>query len=97
MCIHSDEEGAGGRKDFNNSVIHFTILAGVGEYDIPTDDIIINDPVNEAQESLILVLEIDSVDPADMVQLDEQYRGILLFTINDDDGVFINILFSCCA
>ena len=97
MCILSDEEDADGRKDFNNSVIYFTIPAGDEEYDIPTDDIIIDDDINEAQESLILVLEIGSVNSADMVQLDEQFQGILLFTINDDDGVFMYILFSVCA
>jgi len=85
--FRSDEEGVDGRKDFNNSIIHFTIPAGNEEYDIPTDDIIIDDAVNEAQEGFILVLEIDSVDPADMVELDEQYQGILVFTIDDDDGM----------
>ena len=76
-------------KDFNNTIIYFTIPAGDEEYDIPTDDIIIDDRVNEAQESFILVLEIDSVDPADIVELDEQFQGILVFTIDDDDGTFM--------
>ena len=87
--FRSDEEGAGGRKDFNNSIIYFTIPAGDEEYDIPTDDIIIDDVVNEAQEGFILVLEIDSVNPADMVELDGQFQGILVFTINDNDGMFM--------
>jgi len=82
----SDEEGVGGRKDFNNSIIYFTLPAGNEEYEIPVENIIIDDTVNEAQESFLLVLEIDSVDPADMVELDEQFQGILVFTINDNDG-----------
>ena len=85
--FNSDEEGVDGRRDFNNSVIYFTIPVGDEEYDISTDDIIIDDGINEAQESFIVVLEIDSADPADMVQLDEQFQGILIFTINDNDGM----------
>ena len=87
----SDEEGVDGRKDFNNSIIYFTLPAGNEEYEIPVENIIIDDTVNEAQESFILVLEIDSVGSADMVELDAQYQGIHVFRINDNDGMFMEL------
>ena len=84
--VCSDEEGVDGRKDFNNSIIHFTIPAGDEEYEIPTNDIINDDSIDEAPEDFILVL--DNVEPANIVELENLYEGILVFTISDDDGMF---------
>ena len=73
-------------QDFDNSTIHFTIRTGDEEYEIPTNNIIVKDSINEGPEDFILVL--DDVEPSDIVELDNIYEGILVFTINDDDGKF---------
>ena len=66
--------------DFNNTVFNFTIPAGERIFDIQTEDIIVVDDVNEAEEQFLLVLELDSNE----VTFDER-EGILVVTILDSN------------
>ena len=69
--------------DFNNATVTFTIPSGAQEFDIQMRDIIFNDTVNEAEEILILVLELTDTGGMD-INFDEEL-GILIFNILDDN------------
>ena len=75
---HVDDDD---RRDFKNARIAFTIHSGSTSLDI---DIIIDDDVNEAEEQLILVLEINDSANSE-IDLD-RHRGVLVLTIRDDDS-----------
>ena len=81
FILHSDEEGTDGRRDFNNTVLNFTITAESEEFDVDITTLISEDEVNEAAEQFILVLEADSNE----VEFDAQ-EGILVVTILDNNG-----------
>ena len=87
--LHSDEEGTGGRRDFNNTVLNFTITAGNDAFDVDISTLISEDEVNEAAEQFILVLEADSNE----VEFDAQ-EGILVVTILDNNGKTNKFTFS---
>ena len=74
--LHVDDDDM---KDFNNAKIRFTILGGTNSFSIDLSKIIKADSVNEAEEQLILVLEInDSTE----VNLD-RHGGVLVLKILD--------------
>ena len=91
MYQHADEEVANGRKDFNNSIIYFTLDAGSTTYSITSSDIILDDNINEDMEEFILVLELDDDLDSEIVEFEDQFEGILVIRIRDDDGM----LYSC--
>ena len=69
--------------DFNNATVTFTIPSGAQEFDIQMRDIIFNDTVNEAEEILILVLELTDTGGME-INFDEEL-GILIYNILDDN------------
>lgn len=84
ICLYlilADEPGINGRRDFNSTVISFTLSAGSDHFDIDMSHIINVDGVNEAKEQFILVLELDGTSD---LELDE-HRGILVVTILDNN------------
>ena len=68
-------------KDFNNTVINFTLSPGEERFDIDMMSIINTDGINEGEEQFILVLEYSS---AAELELDED-GGVLVVTILDDN------------
>ena len=74
---HTDD---GDRKDFNNTKRAFTIPSGTSRWDISLP-IVNADDVNEAEEQLILVLEIDDATELNL----DQYGGILILKILDNN------------
>ena len=92
MYQHADEEEANGRKDFNNSIIYFTLDAGTTTYSITPSDIILDDNINEGMEEFILVLEINEDLDSEIVEFEDQFEGILVVRIRDDDGMLYILL-----
>ena len=83
VCPHhlpTDDDSTGGKRDFNNTVINFTIPTGETAFEFSLADIVMMDDVNEASEQFILVLEIES----DGVEFDE-HEGLLVVTILDNN------------
>ena len=68
-------------KDFNNTVINFTLSPGQDQFEIDMLSIISSDGINEAEEQFILVLEYSSEA---VLELDED-GGVLVVTILDDN------------
>ena len=78
--LPTDDDSTGGKRDFNNTVINFTIPTGETAFAFSLADIVMMDTVNEASEQFILVLEIES----DGVEFDE-HEGVLVVTILDNN------------
>ena len=78
--LPTDDDSTGGKRDFNNTVINFTIPTGETAFEFSLADIVMMDTVNEASEQFILVLEIES----DGVEFDE-HEGVLVVTILDNN------------
>ena len=68
-------------KDFNNTVINFTLSPGQDRFEIDMLSIVNSDSINEAEEQFILVLEYSSEA---VLELDED-GGVLVVTILDDN------------
>ena len=73
---HVDDDD---RKDFKNTKIGFTILNGTDSFSIDLSKIITADSVNEAEEQLILVLEINDTTEVNL----DRHGGVLVLTILD--------------
>ena len=86
------EDGADGRRDFDNMAMELTIPASPdnAEFEVPIQ--LVNDMFNEAQEGYIARLSALSIPDQDMVLLDLTTRDTSLIFINDDDGMF-----PCCC
>ena len=89
----SDEEGSGGRRDFNNTEFLVTFQAFTDDVEVPfTDSFIFDDDINEVnEEAFVIVLEIESSNPADMVTFFAG-RDVLVFRIFDNDSMYSYIL-----
>lgn len=82
----TDDDLPGGRKDFNSIVQDLTFVGGSGVKSkiVLTDSLICNDNITEATEVFLLLMEITDFG-SDIVELDTDYMGILIFNIIDDD------------
>ena len=87
---HIDDESPGGRRDFNRVVFNVTFIGGSDVHSmlLPTDDLIIDDVINEANEEFLLLMEVVE-SGSDILEFDEERNGILIFNILDDDGTHI--------
>lgn len=79
-------EPAGGRQDFNDTSIVFSIEPSNGEVEMQIPVIFVDDDINEAQEGLILRLVIIEIDPLDDITLLLSRRDTALLRITDNDG-----------
>jgi len=89
----SDEEESGGRRDFNNSEFLVTFPAFQTTVNVQfTDSFIFDDDIHEVnEEAFVIILEIESSNPADMVTFFAG-RDVLVFRIFDNDGMYSHIL-----
>ena len=89
----SDEEGLGGRRDFNNTEFLVTFPPLTNDVEVPfTDSFIFDDDIHEVnEESFVIVMEIESSNPDDMVTFFAG-RDVLVFGIFDDDSMYSYIL-----
>ena len=90
----SDEEGPGGRRDFNNTEFLVTFPPSTATVEVKfTDSFIFDDDINEVhEEEFVILLEIERSDPNDMVTLRAD-RDVLLFSIFDNDGMYHSACF----
>ena len=90
LCTFSSPHADGGLSDFNNPSLFLTFPPSDSEMtmSVPLGSTIIPDAINEAQEGLVMVLDVDvmSLDPEDATNLVPSSRGVALLFISDDDG-----------
>ena len=79
----SDDPNPDGKRDFNK--INFTVTFNPGDLltkTITTENLLIDDNINEAEEAFLLLLEIvDSGSNETVIQ------DVLIFRIRNDDGM----------
>lgn len=88
----TDEPGPTGRRDFNGNPIDIVFPPSSGNVDMNIAGILIDDEINEAQEGLIVRIEIMTIGQADMQQLRNSTRDTALIRIVDNDGVSASLI-----